>query len=255
MKIDHVLLRVDNLENTMNDFKDLGFRVYPGNSKKNCHHAMIYFKDGSFLELIDQSMFPRVFRFLARIKILNLFGIIFKRFAHYCISKERFLDLAVLSDDIDSFHKLSEKKSKLIKMTRKNHLNQIVNWKLFAFDKMHLPFVMSEYKPNRFPENDAYIHKNGVLGIKQIDIDVKDSKAYIEEYNTYFKTKFLNIENFTIGNTTILLNNSKKYGLKSITLSTNKTLIDIDNKLSHYGILLAENINSKNVISELITTP
>ncbi len=236
MKIDHILLRVDNLENAINDFRNIGFKVYLGNNKKNCHHAMIYFEDGSFLELIDQSKFPRIFKFLARIKILNLFGIIFKRFASYCVSKERFLDLAVLSDDIDSFYEKAENKSKLINMTRKNHLNQNINWKLFAFDKMHLPFVMSEYKPNRFPENDAYIHKNGVLGIKQIDIEAPNYNDYIQDFNDYFKTNISTEKHFIIGNSTIALHNASQYQLKSITLGFEKVNRNMKTILNTYGI-------------------
>lgn len=70
-QLDHVLVRVNNLENSILDFKKLGFKVYLGNDKKNCHHAMIYFKDGSFLELIDQSKFPSFMRYIAGKSIVN----------------------------------------------------------------------------------------------------------------------------------------------------------------------------------------
>ncbi len=151
MTLDHILINVNNLANAVSDFENLGFNVYYGTRKKNCHHAMIYFQDGSFLELVDQTKFPKLITFLAKKGVLEQFGILFKRFTHYCISNESFLDFAIKPDEIHSFHQQSRNKSKLMKMKRKNHLNKTIRWKLFAFNSLDLPFVMSDYWPNRLP--------------------------------------------------------------------------------------------------------
>lgn len=238
MEIDHVLIRVENLQDAISDFEGIGFKVYYGNNKKSCHHAMIYFQDGSFLELIDQTKFPKFFKFLARKGMLALFGILFKRFAHYCISKERFLDFAILSENIVQFHQKSKNKSKLLNMTRKNHLGQVVKWKLFSFDKLNLPFVMSEYKPNRFPEEIAFMHQNDILSIKEIEIGVKNSKKYVREFAGYFKINVSSPNTIETGNSKIVIKESELCNIKSLTLLSSKIDSRAKTKLEQYNIKL-----------------
>jgi len=239
MKLDHVLIRVDNLEDAVKDFENCGFRVYYGNSKPNCHHAMIYFRDGSFVELIDQSKFPSFFRFLARTGVLDCFGILLQKVAHYANSEELFLDFALLSNNIDLFHEESKNRaSKLTKMERKNALGDLLKWKLFAFKKyLWLPFVMSEYEPKRFPEENAVLHRVEVSGIEQMDIRVEDSAKYCDEFGKCFGVS--NSSNaIALENSVIKIEESHVYEIMSITLSCNSFDQDISSQLEKYGIKL-----------------
>jgi|GEM_PF-2308289 len=243
MKIDHILIRVDNLQNAVSDFEDLGFKVYYGSNKKTCHHAMIYFRDGSFLELIDQTKFPGIFTFLAKMGILNLFGVVFKRFAHYCVSKERFLDYSILAEDIDAFYQRSKDKSpsKLMEMKRKNHSDEVVKWKLFAFDNLTLPFVMSEYVPYRMPDKEAFIHKNGVLSISQIEICVKDTEKHINDFQNCFGISSFSEDTIEMVDSKITLEASEHHRIKSVTLLSEKVDDNLKARLANYHIKLVEN--------------
>ncbi|WP_435263546.1 VOC family protein [Tenacibaculum sp. nBUS_03] len=236
MKIDHILIRVENLKSAVSDFENAGFQVYYGNNKDNCHHAMIYFQDRSFLELIDQTKFPPFFRFLSRKGVFNYFGILFKRFAKYCTSKEQFLDFSIICQNIDQFHKTSKSKSKLLKMKRKNHLNEIVQWKLFAFKQEGLPFVMSEYTPSRFPEEKAFVHQNNVVGIKQIDVSVENPEKYISDFNDSFGINSSSLHIIEMGSSRIKIQKSKHHSIKQITLLSVDTNTSFEEKLKQYNI-------------------
>lgn len=238
-KIDHILIHVKNLEKAIAEFQELGFCVHKGNNKKNCHHAMIYFKDGSFLELIDQNKFPSIFKFLAKKGILNCFGILFRRFTHYSLSKEQFLDFAIFTENIDALYRTSNNKSvsKLMCMKRKNHLNNLIQWKLFAFRDLNLPFVISEYTPTRLPQKNADQHNNEVLGISQIDVDSLNPEIYCKNFDTHFNTKSLH-NKIQIGNTIIKVTPSKKHQIAAIKLYSNRIDDKIIKDLEPYNITL-----------------
>ena len=224
-KIDHILVRVNHLEKAIVDFKNMGFKVYKGSNKKSCHHAMIYFQDDSFLELIDSSKFPGIVKILAKSGVMNYMGILFQKFSHYTLSHERFLDYAVFTENIETFYKDSKYKkvSRLMNMKRKNHLGAITKWKLFAFKAPDLPFMMSEYDPFRFPGKNAATHDNGVLGIQEITIETPVStKLYCSYFDAHLGTQSFD-NTIKIGNTNIKIKPSKCYRISSVSLFSNTT--------------------------------
>ncbi len=170
-RLDHILIRVDNLENSVDDFRKAGFRVYFGASPEKAYNAMIYFQDNSFIELVDTSKFPLVLTFLAKIKITNLLGASYKRVGKYALSKNTFLDYAVYSQDIEGdYNRIKKEASKLYHLKRRDVLGRWVKWKLFALKDINLPFVMSDYFPCKYPENNACNHDNATLGIYKVSI-------------------------------------------------------------------------------------
>lgn len=240
-RIDHILINVENLEQAVLDFEQMGFNVFYGNTKKNCHHAMIYFSDKSFIELLDQSKFPSAFKFLAKKRILDCLGIFFKRFASYLISSEQFLDYAIFTDEIDRFYKSKQEinKSKLFKMKRKTHLDTLIKWKLFAFDKIDLPFVMSAYTPDELPEINADKHPNNIIGIKNIAITINGSlEDYCEKFKVHFDEVEIKNNILKIGSSHLIVEEGNRYEIKSLTLATNSNApIEF---LKKYGIVVED---------------
>lgn len=170
-RLDHILIRVDDLEKCVNDFRKAGFKVYFGTNIKDSYNAMIYFQDKIFIELIDTNKFPKRLVFLAKTRIINLLGAFYKRIGRYTLSKDTFLDYAIYSSNIEEHHDAVKKQvSRLHHLSRIDSFGRALKWKLFVFKKMHLPLVMSKYVPCKYPETDAYKHRNKVFGIHELNI-------------------------------------------------------------------------------------
>ncbi|MEY8352024.1 VOC family protein [Lachnospiraceae bacterium 54-53] len=58
MKASHVIYKVDDLYQAVEEFKGKGFEVEYG-TKKKPYNAIIYFSDGPYLELLASSGMPR----------------------------------------------------------------------------------------------------------------------------------------------------------------------------------------------------
>ena len=58
MKVSHVLYKVNNLDDAVNKFRNMGFSVEYG-SKNNPHNELIYFSEGQRLSL-SSSCFSRI---------------------------------------------------------------------------------------------------------------------------------------------------------------------------------------------------
>lgn len=159
------------------------------------YNAMIYFEDKSFIELIDINKFPRILVFLAKTRIINLFGAFYKRIGRYTLSKDTFVDYAIYNSDIEKYHEeVKSQVSRLHHLNRTDSLGRDLKWKLFVFKKMHLPIVMSNYTPCKYPEENAYNHPNNVLGIHQLSIcTTMDLLALREELLMTFKLPQQNI--------------------------------------------------------------
>lgn len=227
---DHILIRVDDLAHAVKEFESCGFNVHYGNAKKNCHHAMIYFQDGTFLELVDPSKFPGLYRFLAKSGFLGRLGTLFQRFALYALSPNRLMDFAVLVPEIEKFHghKRALKPTKLLKMKRKNHAGQTLRWELFAFKPLSLPFAMSAYTPIRLPEPHADQHTNGVLGIQQMQVSVGNVSAYLADWEACFNILPDPDHCIPLGPVKIKVDEGEGYQMRSLTLHASEpTKVDL----------------------------
>ncbi|MEM7800146.1 MAG: VOC family protein, partial [Chloroflexota bacterium] len=57
MKLGHILLKVDDLDEAVKEYTEKGFTVEYG-KKKNPYNALIYFAEGPYLELFHRSGMP-----------------------------------------------------------------------------------------------------------------------------------------------------------------------------------------------------
>ncbi len=180
MLIDHILVSVPALGLAVDDFTRAGFRVYYGTAQDKAYNAMVYFEDGTFIELVDTSAFPRILSLLHQVGITRLFGAMATRAGHYACNKKRILDIALHAPDIQAEHsrlKQCMRVSKIHALKRLDMNATRLSWQLFAPKDIDLPFVMSVYHPARLPEAHACKHANGIRGIYQIVYRVAQSHA------------------------------------------------------------------------------
>ena len=66
ISLDHVVIIVSDLNESINNFRDLGFQVQAGGVNGPVHNALIFFKDGTYIELTTpiSSKLRRLFQFL-----------------------------------------------------------------------------------------------------------------------------------------------------------------------------------------------
>jgi hypothetical protein len=183
MQIDHVLVSVSGLASAVEDFTRAGFKVYYGAAKDHAYNAMVYLEDGTFIELVDVSAFPRWIALLHKWHLTRLFGGMGKRVGKYATVQRHILDIALHAPDISlARQRLKETipVSKCYNLKRVNADGLRLTWQLFAPVNVDLPFVMSAYHPQRLPQPDAAVHDNGVHGIAQVHYCVNAlSPAYV----------------------------------------------------------------------------
>lgn len=178
MVIDHVLVSVPALQAAIDDFTRAGFKVYPGTVKGRAYNAMVYLADGTFIELVDVSTFPRILSWLHKHNITRLFGAMGRRVGAYATSQKRILDLALYAPDIHAAHlsiKQSVPVSGLYPFKRVAANGVRLSWQLFAPYDVNVPFVMSDYAPARLPDAAACVHANGIQGIARVRYCVGNS--------------------------------------------------------------------------------
>jgi hypothetical protein len=184
MQIDHVLIAVSGLAAAVEDFSRAGFKVYYGTRADKAYNAMVYFKDGTFIELVDVARFPKFIGWLHALKLTRLFGVMGERVARYATCGQPILDIGLHTPAIA----LDWQRLQLtMPVSRRYNLKRIdvngtrLTWQLFAPKDVLLPFVMSAYHPSRLPAPDAVLHPNGVIGLHQVRYGIERvaSAAYV----------------------------------------------------------------------------
>lgn len=66
MNISHLLYKVDDLDDSVNRFRDMGFKVEYG-KKKDPYNALIYFSDHSYIELIENMHITSFLKFMLKL--------------------------------------------------------------------------------------------------------------------------------------------------------------------------------------------
>lgn len=177
-RLDHILIRVANLEDVIADFKAMGFVVDYGTKPKKAYNAMVFFEDETFIELVDTSKIPVFVRFFAKIGILSFINPFYNRIGTYSVSSAVFLDFACYSDAIlNDFYRIRKNfsVSKILSLNRVNTLGEKLSWQLFAPKSLKLPFIMSDYFPYKYVDKALTQHFNNTKGIAEIEIEFSEN--------------------------------------------------------------------------------
>ena len=192
MTLEHVVIRVDDLDAATADFQSLGFHVIYGgvHSSGVTHTALIHFQNSTFFELVAY----RKAKLLTVLKKLGLLDLLLKntnnhvkyRFAAAVDFPEGFMDAALLSKDIqldtDQANQRGLKTTKSMPFHRQKPNGETVRWNIMCPFADALPFVRDPYVPEQPRSQDETSHGNGALGISQVVYGVKDLQAAADDY-------------------------------------------------------------------------
>lgn len=191
-KIGHVLIQVDNLETAIRQYCQMGFQVVPGGLPGKTHNALIYLKDGTFLELFSTNHGKIMNKLLGfMVKLIGLFDYSYsRRLTLYLPGHEGLRDYALDSVPVAQYQKNIEKIrangltiSKSRPKSRVDHHGIRLQWTLSMPDSISLPFLMSEYQPIMEIEEKDVAHPNGVLGIHELQITTSQWEKTYREYS------------------------------------------------------------------------
>lgn len=222
LKIDHVVVRVDDLARAMTDYAALGFTVVPGGEHPGLgsRNALVAFTDDTYLELIEfrrplgNVVVPKKKRF----EELSAEG----RAPGHCrlgsweYAPEGLVDFAVVPVDIEETIRLAGAAG--LKLhgpfpgRRLRPDGQEVTWQLGVPDGFDLPFLCADVTPRplRVPGGDARIHANGTTGIQDITITVHSVEVAALRYRALLGCEPKSGSSartacFMLGKTTIIL--------------------------------------------------
>ncbi len=241
-KMGHVLIKVADLNEAIKDYEKLGFTVVLGSTIEKATNAMIYFEDGSFIELFTASLgkldgfvlgLLKIFRKLSPIKI--------DRYLNYLSANEGLTDFALDSSPEGSFMtnitrlgKNGITLSKPISMKRVDSKGCERKWQLAFAEDFKLPFFMDVYTPKFIPSQEEFTHPNGVTSISQLVIAVDKYDYFVDNYKkmTTNYTESTLESQFHFGDCCVTLQKSNTFEMKELHLNASKPL-DLTQKKTH----------------------
>jgi catechol 2,3-dioxygenase-like lactoylglutathione lyase family enzyme len=180
-RIDHLVLKVNDLAAASGDFRALGFTVTPGGEHEDSasHNALVVFRDESYLELIAFHGEPGG---------AAPAGSGPDRRTRWKAAPEGLVDFALLprriADEIESAKARGLSMHGPFPGGRLRPDGVRVSWQLGLPDGFDLPFLCADVTDRslRAPAGSAREHRNGAVGIRRILIGVRDLRSSIERY-------------------------------------------------------------------------
>jgi len=193
ISLDHVVIIVSDLNESIYNFRDLGFQVQAGGVNGPVHNALIFFKDGTYIELTTpiSSKVRRVFRFLHSLGLLTLLEKIrpglTPRFLFWFGGPIGLKDVCLRCDDLDkSLSNMAQRGMGVTpaqSFSRQRADGEIASWRLGGPTDRKLPFLIEDLTPVqvRVPFKEACEHINGALGISAIVMAAHNARQLIEQ--------------------------------------------------------------------------
>ena len=167
MKVSHMILKVNDLQKAVEEYREKGFTVEYGSAKR-AYNAIIYFSDGPYLELLASTGMPEMMK-----RLLCLSG------------KKKFADRLDLWDTheggpcglaLETYESNLEREKKLLDQAKQkyvvmpSHRNDTKGRKLrftcLFPDDLQIPFLMTYF--NIDPKPKSFVHPNGVKRIRSV---------------------------------------------------------------------------------------
>jgi len=174
LSIDHIVIRVHDLEQTIADCTELGFTVQRGGTHADgaTHNALIGFEDGSYFELIA---------FLRDVPEHRWWD------AGHRVG-EGLVDFALLPETVKSVIEAARQRGLSyegpIDGGRVRPDGARLAWQIGKATTPDLPFLCGDVTPRnlRVAEGEVRVHRNGVRGVTGINLAVRDLDSSIERY-------------------------------------------------------------------------
>lgn len=180
LSFDHAVIVVPGLDAAIANFQALGFQVQRGGTNGPTHNALIYFRDGTYIELITPiSRLARMaFRGLYALGILGWIAgrrpSIMARFLLWFGAPAGLRDWCIrsscLDDTLKRFGALGVATTSPRDFSRTRPDGEVAKWRLAGPVGRHLPFLIEDISPTqiRVPFQDYCDHANGVTGISAV---------------------------------------------------------------------------------------
>jgi len=164
--LDHVVIAVSDLDSAVDDYRALGFTVYPGGVHHGgvSHNALVIFADGSYFELIAYRQGAPDVRWW---NVLSKAG-------------EGFVDFALLPENTERDAAAARGRGLdldgPIAGGRLRPDGARLDWQIVRPKSTDLPFWCGDVTPRnlRVPEGAMRSHANGVSGVASLKIAVAD---------------------------------------------------------------------------------
>lgn len=190
IRIDHVLIAVDNLDSAKAEYEGYGFKVVYGGTAKNSLNALIFLMDGTLIELIGKDRMPNYFSFFHGIGIARLTGLMKDRITMFRKVPYGLFNYCLYTEHLDSTYNYLRSKSiradKPKKFNRKRDDGRTIYWSLVGTKPYDLPFYINDYEPSRVSDSNYLNHKNGAIGIDSLEIETNKFDAYLDIYNRMY---------------------------------------------------------------------
>lgn len=172
LTLDHVVIAVNNLEQAMADYRELGFTVINGGNHASgtTHNALICFKDGTYLELLAPTgEAPKAVEM---------------DFSHLLQYGEGLVAYALVSDDLEADAMVLRERGievgEIAEGGRKRADGIELRWKTALIDGGMSPFLIEDITPRnlRVPDDEeTTTHVNAIYGIFGVLIAVTSLSA------------------------------------------------------------------------------
>lgn len=222
LKIDHVVIFVQDLNRAIEDFRALGFMCNYGGQHADgiTENGLVIFADGTYLELI------------ALVKGRSYAEAMFKGLL--LENGEGFTGYALMSDDLQAeivaLRERGIQASDTRAGSRKRPDGQELRWQMSMLDDGRIPFLIQDETPRllRVPaEGKAIQHSNGAAGIAELRIQMPNFEAALKRYTAILGAEPHNAR-FELGDAAIVLEkaDSSSYQLRlKSNQSTKKELL------------------------------
>ncbi len=172
--LSHVLYRVKDLHTAVEKLEKAGFKVEYGTKKEKAYNAMIWFEDGVFIEIYENSGLNYFIKLM--MKIIGYQSVL-DRMKKWDNVENGWCEWSLESkkDDLDYYKKLFHELKIPFKFHRAKRIdlyNQKLTWQLLMPTNIHFPFMMSAYSPSLKPV--IIQHPNGVKSIKKLYVGKKN---------------------------------------------------------------------------------
>jgi catechol 2,3-dioxygenase-like lactoylglutathione lyase family enzyme len=172
LKISHVVYKVTDLDEAVARYRDDGFDIDYGRGK-NPYNALVYFADGSYLELLGKTRLPGVVKIVLR--LVGNKGVV-TRLDSWDAADDGPVDLSLEAevdglDNVKQFLDAAEQGSSRYKSGRTEPNGRVLKFVGLVPDDMQIPFVSSY---NTDMRREGFVHPNGAVGFKRISFGTSE---------------------------------------------------------------------------------
>lgn len=167
MLVSHILYKVNNLDLAVKEWRDKGFVVEYG-KKINPYNALIYFSEGPYIELFNNSGMPKVAKFILRVcgkgfmvDLMNKWESADEGYISICLENYE----ESLNNELNVYKKHQMKYFKT-RGKRTDTYNRNLEYDVAFPNNSHIPFIMTYFNIDPKPKN--FVHPNGITHVEKV---------------------------------------------------------------------------------------